>query len=258
MAFNLPKLSAPLVKPAGKRKSGSAKKADKPVADRAFVADEFIESCNPYNEDDEVSEAEMLINAWRKSPERTVIALSRSGLDPAEIAKKFGCSDDSEEFKSVYASAKELCKRDACEPILSQLPDTFPVPVMDDDGNEYEVDCADKLKKAIQRALLTQKPNPEIVFSVARNTPFGIRAESGEFQRYTLKSLLGLTLEQVAIHQSRIYTEYATTFKSRRTGQIQIDRPLPPGLANAAAKLEPNDDTDDTGATPEVAEVSAD
>lgn len=157
-----------------------------PIADRNFMDIPFIRDASEECE----NPMDAIIAAWEDSPQETILALLSYGMEKADIARLIGLDLRSEDDKKAWAkvlnSTKTYAQMCVSNELLTEkdpetgewvsvIPDDYVVPYRDKNGDEQVAECADRVRKALHKALW--RPDYRVVCSIARGVPFANRTD---------------------------------------------------------------------------------
>lgn len=194
-----------------------------PIAGRGLSSAQFIREASSLADDTPPPEdAVLLAKAWEVSPERTVCALAECGYAPKGIAEKLGYRSDDPVFMKLLRDSQDFLKAEICEHLTAEIPEEYPIEVIDSDGVTHTIDVARKLKKAIVKTLFDSKSN-SVEFSAMKGAQ--VSTEFGD--------IFNMAIEDVRKQKSMVRTAYARIFRTRDTGGpgSAAGRPLAPALA---------------------------
>lgn len=227
----------------------SAKPTINPIADRDFEGIPFIREAAKTD-----NAKEQLLAAWRKSPIMTIISMFVKGMDSKSIMSTVGFDSRSEQdrkdwlkalnkakdFMRMKISAEVLTERivveedgEAIEDWVSVIPDNFAQQYEDKHGDIVTVNCAEKVRKGLHKALW--RADYGVVCSIARGVPFAFRRDK-EGKPIPPKMWEVIDWDRSTCEKKAHYADmkFQTVFNGQKgyTGER-----LPPGLAKYAMEM---------------------
>ena len=185
MAINPNLLSGVRVSAPAPTTPRASKKPVNPIADRNFLDIPFIREAAPECE----NPMDAIVAAWEDSPQETMLALLSYGMEKPDIARLIGLdlrSDDDKKtwvkvlnntktYAQMCISESLLVEKDDAGEWVSVIPDDYVVPYKDKNGDEQIAECAERVRKALHKALW--RPDYRVVCSIARGVPFANRLD---------------------------------------------------------------------------------
>ena len=165
----------------------ASKKAEiNPIADRNFKEIPFIREAAETD-----NARERILGAWRKSPVMTLISMFTEGMDSKSIKSTIGFDDRAQSDRKLWVKtltkAKNYMRERIAAEILvepqtvvegketfidyvSVIPDDFTRQYEDKHGDIITVNCAEKVRKGLAKALW--RADYRVICSIARGVPF--------------------------------------------------------------------------------------